>query len=121
MALGYKTGGRALGTPNIATQEVRGALSAIISKEIDTIPELLDKLDPKDRLDALSKLLPYLLPKADSKAIQFDGNIRIMPPWLKDDSPEITSRIVSHRAVNEDGEEVSRYWDEDGKEVRIVQ
>jgi len=63
MAKGMKTGGREPGTPNILTKEMREILKGIISKEIESIPETLKNLEPKERLELVVKLLPYVIPK----------------------------------------------------------
>ena len=60
-----KTGGRDAGTPNKLTNELRKLLKNILSKEIEKIPDLLEKLDNKDRLDMIIKLIPYVLPKVE--------------------------------------------------------
>jgi hypothetical protein len=77
MAIGIKTGGRAKGTPNRTTTETKELLQSIVSKELDNVAVLLEKLEPKERIDAIIKLLPYIVPKQqeitiDSKPI-FNG------------------------------------------------
>ena len=59
-----KTGGRKKGTPNKTTAEVREILTAVLSDVIDkeTILADLKKLDPKDRLQAVDRLLKHVLP-----------------------------------------------------------
>ena len=59
-----KTGGRKKGTPNKTTAEVREILTAVLSDVIDkeTILADLKKLDPKDRLQAVDRLLKHILP-----------------------------------------------------------
>jgi hypothetical protein len=63
MATGTKTGGRTKGTVNKTTAETKEILKNIVSVEIENINGLLDKLEPKERLDIIIKLLPYILPK----------------------------------------------------------
>lgn len=60
---GKKTGGREQGTPNRLTKELRAALKNILHQEIEMLPDNLNKLEPKDRLELLVKLLPFALPK----------------------------------------------------------
>jgi hypothetical protein len=69
---GIKTGGRQAGTPNRLTNELRATLKDILAKEYTGIPVLLEKLEPKDRLDMIVKLSIYVLPKVDS--IHFKEN-----------------------------------------------
>lgn len=63
MAIGIKTGGRVKGTPNKTTAETKELLQIIVSKEIDNLGEMLEKLEPLERVNAIAKLLPYILPK----------------------------------------------------------
>lgn len=65
-----KTGGRAKGTPNRTTAETKELLQAIISKELDKLGEMLEQLEPNERINAISKLLPYILPKQTEIAIE---------------------------------------------------
>lgn len=65
MANGYKTGGRNAGTPNRLTKELRTLLKNILANEIEKIPEVLEQLEPKDKMDMIIKLLPYTLPKVE--------------------------------------------------------
>jgi hypothetical protein len=69
MATGIKTGGRAKGTPNRTTAETKELLQSIVSNELDNILVLLQKLEPKERIDAVIKLLPYIVPKQQEIAI----------------------------------------------------
>jgi len=66
MAKGIKTGGREQGTPNKLTKELRSILKNILAKELETIPDNLEKLEPKDRLEITIKLIPYVLPKIET-------------------------------------------------------
>ncbi len=74
MAKGIKTGGRIQGTPNLLTKDMREILIGIISKEIETMPETLAKLDSERRLELIIKLLPYVLPKLENLSIQDETN-----------------------------------------------
>lgn len=60
---GIKTGGRTEGTPNRLTNEIREVLKSIIEKELEHLPNQLEKLEPKERLEIMVKLLPYIIPK----------------------------------------------------------
>jgi hypothetical protein len=55
--------GRKKGVPNKSTAASRKKLEVIIWDEIDQLPEHLNKLDPRDRVTAVARLLPYVLPK----------------------------------------------------------
>jgi hypothetical protein len=63
---GKKYGGRQEGTPNKLTKEIRTVLKDLIYKELDEIKEHLDSLEPKQRIELVIKLIPYVLPKVES-------------------------------------------------------
>ncbi len=63
---GKKYGGRQKGTPNKLTKEIRTVLKDLIYRELDEIQEHLDSLEPKQRIELVIKLIPYVLPKVDS-------------------------------------------------------
>ena len=58
-----KTGGRAKGTLNRTTAETKELLQAIVSNELDKMGALLEQLEPNDRVNAIAKLLPYIIPR----------------------------------------------------------
>lgn len=58
-------GGRPKGVPNKSTAIGRKALEETLSNEIHKLPELLEQLDARDRVTAISRLLPYVLPKRE--------------------------------------------------------
>jgi len=60
---GQKFGGRTKGTPNKTSAQAREVLQNVIRKELDKLGTLLAKLEPIERVNALAKLLPYILPK----------------------------------------------------------
>lgn len=73
---GKKYGGRKAGTPNRLTRELRAALKNILHQEIEMLPENFSKLEPKDRLELLAKLLPYALPKVYPESFEIsEGGI----------------------------------------------
>ena len=72
MAVGKKTGGRKAGTPNKISGEMRLLLKQIISDELEALPATLEQLPGKDRLEAVLKLMPFVLPKIESIEGQYD-------------------------------------------------
>ena len=54
--------GRKKGTPNKLTHEIRGAVTQALEGELNKLPETLDALAPQQRIDAMLKLLKYVLP-----------------------------------------------------------
>lgn len=55
--------GRPKGAVNKTTTEAKVLIQKIVSKELENIDTLLEKLEPKERIDAVIKLLPYFMPK----------------------------------------------------------
>jgi len=60
---GVKYGGRKKGTPNRLTKEVRAVLKELVFDEISQVHSHFEKLDPKERIELLIKLMPYVCPK----------------------------------------------------------
>jgi hypothetical protein len=77
---GKKYGGRKAGTPNKLTKELRAALKNILHQEIELLPEHFNKLEPKDRLELLVKLLPFALPKVEPESYEI-GEGGIADSW----------------------------------------
>lgn len=63
MAVGNKTGGRKAGTPNKMTSSVRDAIYTIVNQELETLGDTLSALPPSERIQAVIKLLAYIVPK----------------------------------------------------------
>ena len=63
---GVKYGGRKKGTPNRLTKEVREVLKELVFDEISQVQSHFEKLDPKERIELLIKLLPYVMPKVQT-------------------------------------------------------
>lgn len=81
MAKGIKTGGRLPGTPNKLTKELRAALKNILHQEIELLPDHFNKLEPKDRLELLVKLLPFALPKVEPESYEI-GEGGFADSWM---------------------------------------
>lgn len=60
--LRVKTGGRQAGTPNRITKRLRLAMADVLENEMEHLPTLLMELEPRDRVAAIIKLAPYVLP-----------------------------------------------------------
>lgn len=59
-----KTGGRTKGTPNKATADVKQAIAAFTSANVDKLDMWLNAIDdPAKRLDLYFKALEYTMPK----------------------------------------------------------
>lgn len=53
-------------TPGTLTSDLRKTLKAMMQKEIEKLPEYLETLEPKERLNVLCKLIPFVLPKVEA-------------------------------------------------------
>ena len=63
---GKKFGGRTKGTPNLLTKELRTLLKDILYDELDKTQEYLEQIEPKERLEIIIKLMPYVFPKVQN-------------------------------------------------------
>ena len=63
---GVKYGGRQKGTPNRMTKELRSVLKDVLYQELEQIQSHLDTLKPRERVELLIKLMPFVLPKVTS-------------------------------------------------------
>ena len=63
----------------VLTSNLRETLKTIMQKEIEKLPETLEALDPKERLNVVCKLMPYVFPKVETvhpkegEPLQFDN------------------------------------------------
>ena len=53
------------------TKGLHGRLKEIVQKEIERLPELLQELEPKERVRTLLALLPYVTPKVETVATDY--------------------------------------------------
>ena len=58
-----KTGGRKANTPNRINAEAKQVIQDLVNIEVNKIPQLLEQLEPKDRLEILIKLIAFVIPK----------------------------------------------------------
>lgn len=77
MAKGLKTGGRTKGVANKTTAETKEIIQKIVSNELDNIETLLKLLEPKERIDAVIKMLPYIVPKQQEVDLKEDKIVHI--------------------------------------------
>lgn len=54
------------------TLDLRDRLKVMIDKELSRLPEMLDGLNDKERLDVILKLIPLVLPR--SKPVHYSAN-----------------------------------------------
>ena len=71
--------GRPKNSGNKSTAETKTLLHNIVGNQLDEVENLLSKLDPKEKLDAIIKLLPYVLPRQSEIAIDNKEEERFKP------------------------------------------
>lgn len=84
MAKGKKTGGRKAGTPNKTTAFSKSVIQEILTDYTNSklFRGDLKKLDPKDRLDIMVKLMAFTTPKPQS----VDMNMTLNKPKTIEDT-----------------------------------
>lgn len=65
MTARQKTGGRKAGTPNKVTRELRELLKDVLYTEFENLPDLLEGLSAKERVEVIIRLAPFVLPKVN--------------------------------------------------------
>lgn len=72
--------GRPKGAVNKTTAETKELLQKIVSNELEGIAERLEQLPTKERVDALIKLLPYIVPKQSEILIDTETKLNTFEP-----------------------------------------
>ncbi len=90
MATRKKTGGRVAGTPNRTTSETKEKLLEIVGFQIDNLGSTLEQLEPIEKVNAICKLLPYLIPRQSENTLKGDKE----SPILITNSEEREKRIA---------------------------
>ena len=65
-----KTGGRSAGTPNRVTGTLKEFVADLIDQNREQIEKDLKRLEPKDRLTILERLMGYVIPKQTQSDLQ---------------------------------------------------
>lgn len=50
----------------ILTNDLRGLLKTIMQNEIEKLPETLNQLEPRERLNFVCRLMPFVFPKVEA-------------------------------------------------------
>lgn len=53
-------------TEQVITMDLRETLKTIMQKEIEKLPEHLEAMEPRERLNILCKLMPFVFPKVET-------------------------------------------------------
>ncbi len=61
--VGNSGGGRPKGSPNKTTAETKALFQELFEKGMETALQDLQLLEPKDRLEMMVKIAPYIIPK----------------------------------------------------------
>lgn len=107
-----KMGGRKKGTKNKVSKDARAILGDALKQRLENIGERLDKIEDDSKyIDALSKLLPFYMPKYQSTTLNADTarNTTVEEHMRQLDeqysSLEIQINMKSLQIVNNDEEE----------------
>jgi hypothetical protein len=79
---GKKFGGRQQNTPNKTTKELRDLINQFLSNNINAIQADFDKLEPKDRLKFIDRMLNYALPKLSVEPTPIEPIKKNLPEWF---------------------------------------
>ncbi|MEO8236388.1 MAG: hypothetical protein ABI549_13305 [Flavobacterium sp.] len=88
-----KTGGRIAGTPNKTPSETKELLRTILGKEVEKLGVMLAKLEPLERVNAIAKLLPYIIPKQIQQDISVITNETMTPEQREARIEELKKRL----------------------------
>lgn len=50
----------------VSMSDLRSSLKSMMAKELKSLPDSLEKLEPAQRLNILCKLMPYIMPKVET-------------------------------------------------------
>jgi len=100
--------GRPKGTPNRVTSDLRKWVEYLINKNLSTMENDLKKLEPKERLMILERLMQYTIPKQQSISVEAQIQAEYIElEKLLSNAPEkaineITERIIKlNQSTNE--------------------
>ncbi|MEA4967096.1 MAG: hypothetical protein VB075_19240 [Petrimonas sp.] len=50
----------------IKVKSLRESLKELMQREIDNLPALLDQMEPKERINVICRLMPFVFPKLEA-------------------------------------------------------
>ena len=66
-----KYGGRQKGSLNKITSNLKATIQGIVERQFETLEDDLEQMDAKDKVNAVLKLIEYVLPKQREQKINF--------------------------------------------------
>ena len=113
---GKKTGGRQKGTPNKNTKPLRDWFLSLIDENRTQIKKDLQTLEPKERLQWIEKILPYVLPKVVN-AVEVEG-----AAYTRENIDFTNDFDKNYKVVtwaDEQGAKKSEEWNEQTERMRL--
>jgi hypothetical protein len=98
--------GRPKGTPNKVTTDLKKWVGNLIDKNLSRMEKDLKKLEPKDRLMILEKLMQYSIPKQQSISVEaqiqaeYGALEKLLSNAPEEAIKEITERIIALNNLN---------------------
>jgi hypothetical protein len=68
-----KYAGRAKGTPNKSTTNLKSTIQGIVERSFETLEYDLETIEPKDKINFVLKLIEYVLPKQRETKLDFNS------------------------------------------------
>ena len=110
-----KTGGRQKGSPNKVTIDTRKFIDNLIEKNLPKMEQDLGKIEPRERLSILEKLLQYTIPRLQSISVEAQIQAKIQAEYsemeqLLNKAPDaaieaITDRLIKLNELNKNNDE----------------
>ena len=101
-----RLGGRAKGTPNKSTSDLKTCLSKVLNDQRVQFENDLKELLPEERIKVLSGLFAYIIPKQQALSIeeQITTETEVLTRWLSEAPDEaiegIAQRIIEIQKAN---------------------
>lgn len=92
-----RLGGRAKGTPNKVTTELKQWVAKVVKKNRRQLEDDLAALEPKDRVAMLERLMQYVIPKQQN----FKADISDL---TDDELSDVALRVLNELKQNDDGD-----------------
>ena len=70
---GNRLGGRTKGSKNKSTEIVKKSVAVLLENNIQLVQEDLDKMQPRDRVNALLQFMKFVIPT--QKAVEVDNRV----------------------------------------------